>query len=144
MSSAKHTHSIHIDAPVEKVFGYLEDPAHFLASFAEKNQVTLEAVNRNPDGAVATYQSKYRQTGLHVTATYTREEYVPNERIVDRNSMGILFTWTVEDDDTGTTLTVSWDASKLMKMLDAVFFHTDKKEADEMLTRVKQAVEALP
>lgn len=144
MSSAKHTHSIHIDAPVEKVFGYLEDPAHFLATYPEKNQVTLETVDRNPDGTIATYQSKFRQTGMHLTADWTREEYVPNERIVDRNSMGILFTWTVQADATGTTLTISWDASKLMKMLDAVFFHTDKKEADEMLAKVKQAVEALP
>ena len=143
MSSAKHTHSVHIDAPVEKVFGYLEEPAHFLTVFPEKNQVTLETVNRNPDGTVATFQSKYRQTGMHLTADWTREEYVPNERIADRNSMGILFTWTVEADASGTTLTSSWDASKLMKMLDAVFFHTDKKEADEMLTRVKEAVEAL-
>lgn len=142
MSSATHTHSIHIDAPVERVFGYLEDPAHFLATYPEKNQVTLEAVNRNPDGTVATYQSRFRQTGMHLTADWTREEYVPNERIVDRNSMGILFAWTVHADATGTMLTISWDASKLMKMLDAVFFHTDKKEADEMLAKVKQAVEA--
>ena len=144
MSSAKHTHSIHIDAPVEKVFGYLEDPAHFLASFAEKNQVTLESVDRNPDGTVATYQSKYRQLGMHMTVDWTREEYVPNERVVDRNSIGILFVSTVEADATGTTLTSSWDASRLMKMLDAVFFRTDRKEADEMLARIKQGVEALP
>jgi len=31
MTSAKHTHSIHIDAPVKEVFYYLEDPAHFIA-----------------------------------------------------------------------------------------------------------------
>jgi uncharacterized protein YndB with AHSA1/START domain len=144
MSSDKHRHSIHIDAPVEKVFGYLEDPGHFLASFLEKNQVTLESVNRNPDGTVATYQSRFRQAGMHFTVTYTREEYVPNERIVDRNSIGVLFTWSVEPDADGTKLTMSWDASRLMTMLDAVFFHTDKKEADEMLERVRQAVEALP
>ncbi len=144
MSSEKHTHSIHIDAPVEKVFGYLEEPAHFLASFLENNQVTLEAVNRNPDGTVATYQSRFRLLGMHVSVTYTREEYRPNERIVDHNSIGVLFILTLEPDAGGTTLTVSWDASTLMKTLDAVFFHTDKREVDEMLAKIRQAVEALP
>jgi hypothetical protein len=143
VSSDKHTHSIHIDAPVEKVFGYIEDPAHFLATFPANNQVTLESVNRNPDGTVATYEGRFRQAGLHFTVTYTREEYVPNERIVDRNSIGILFIWTVEADATGTTLTSGWDSSGLMKMLNAVFFHADKY-GDEMVAKVKQAVEALP
>lgn len=144
MSSAKHTHSIHIDAPVEKVFGYLEEPAHFLASFLEGNQVTLESVNRNPDGTVDTYESRFRVLGMHVGVTYTREEYVPDERIVDHNSIGVRFMLTFEPDATGTTLTVSWDASTLMKALDAVFFHTDKKEVDEMLAKIERAVEALP
>lgn len=143
MSSAKHTHSIHIDAPVEKVFGYIEDPAHLLATMPSKNQVTLEAVKRNPDGTVATYQSKYRELGRHMTTDWTREEYVPNERIVDRNSLGVLFTFTVEADATGTTLTNIWDASTLMKMLDAVFFHGDK-DVDESLAKIKQEVESLP
>ncbi len=143
MSSAKHTRSIHIDAPVEKVFGYLEDPAHFLATFPESNQVTLESVNRNPDGTMATYEGRFRQAGLHFTVTYTREQYVPNERIVDHNSIGVIFIWTVEPDADGSTLTSGWDASGLMKMLNAVFFHADKY-ADEMLAKTKQAIEALP
>jgi len=37
--------------------------------------------------------------------------------------MGVVWTCSFEPDDTGTTLTVVWDASTLMKMLDAVFFH---------------------
>jgi uncharacterized protein YndB with AHSA1/START domain len=143
MSSAKNAVSIHIDAPVEKVFGYLEDPVHFLGSMPEKNQVTLESVNRNPNGTVATYEGKFRQGGMHFSVTYTREEYVPNERIVDRNSIGVLFTWTVEPDATGTTLTLAGDTSKLMEMIDKVFFHGEK-HMKEALAKIKQAVEALP
>jgi uncharacterized protein YndB with AHSA1/START domain len=143
MSSARQTLSIHIDAPVEKVFGYLEDPANFLGAMPEKNQVTLESVNRNPDRTVATYEGKFRQAGRHFTVTYTREEYVPGERIVDRNSIGVLFTWTFEPDATGTTLTAAADTSKLMEMLDKVFFH-GAKHMEEALAKIKQAVEALP
>jgi hypothetical protein len=34
MTTTKHTHSIHIDAPVKKVFHYLEDPGHLMSGMA--------------------------------------------------------------------------------------------------------------
>ena len=40
MASAKHTRSIHIDAPVEKVFHYLEDPGHLVAGMEEASHGT--------------------------------------------------------------------------------------------------------
>jgi len=142
MASDKHTHSIHIDAPVEKVFHYVEDPAHFVAAMPEENHSTVGAVHRTPEGAVSTYEIKYRELGMHLTAVVTREEYVVNERIVDHSSMGPIFTFSVEADDSGTTLTTSWDASTLMKMIDAVFFHGDK-DIERALATYKLEVEAL-
>jgi hypothetical protein len=78
---------------------------------------------------------------------------VPDERLVGTwpdscrrglpVSAGIINTLAFEPDATGTTLTLSWDASRLMKMLDAVLFHGDK-DLDRMLARVKEKVEALP
>lgn len=109
----------------------------------EKNPVTLETVNRNPDGTVAAYEGKSRQARMHFSVIHTREEYEPNERIVDLNAIGVLFTWTVEPDATGTTLTLAGDTSRLMEMIDTVFFHgiTHMKEA---LDKIKRSVEALP
>ncbi|TFD80096.1 SRPBCC family protein [Cryobacterium sp. Sr8] len=142
MPSDKHTHSIHIDAPVEKVFHYIEDPAHFVAAMPEESNITLGAVNRSPEGTVSTYEVKYRELGMHLTGVFTREEYVVNERIVDHSSLGPIFTFSVEADDSGTTLTASWDASTLMKMLDAVFFHGDK-DIERALATYKVEIEAL-
>jgi len=145
MTSNKHTHSIHIDAPVEKVFHYLEDPAHLIAGMEETSHgtpPTVVAVHRTPEGVVTSYECKYRELGMHLTATMTREEYVDNERIVERSSIGVFWTCSVEPDDTGTTLTVVWDASTLMKMLDAVFFHGDK-DVKRGLATFKREVEAL-
>ena len=145
MASAKHTRSIHIDAPVEKVFHYLEDPGHLIAGMEEASHgtpPTVGAVHRTPEGVVTTYECKYRELGMHLTATMTREEYVDNERIVERSSIGVFWTCSVEPDDTGTTLTVVWDASTLMKMLDAVFFHGDK-DVERGLATFKREVEAL-
>lgn len=141
MASDKHTHGIHIDAPVEKVFHYLEDPANLMAG-TPANQATVEAVHRTAAGVVTTYECKYRELGLHLTSTITRAEHVVNERIVERSSMGVVWTLSFEPDDTGTTLTYAWDASKLMKMLDAVFIHSDK-DMDTELANFKREVEAL-
>lgn len=141
MASSKHTHSIHIDAPVEKVFHYVEDPEHFVAHMS--NGATVGAVERTPDGVVTSYQTKYRELGMHLTADFTREEYVVNKRIGDRSSLGVVFAFSFEPDDTGTTLTLAWDASTLMKMLDAVFFHGDK-DVEAELAPLKREIEALP
>jgi len=100
------------------------------------------AVHRTPEGVVTTYECKYRELGMHLTATITREEYVVNERIVERSSLGVVWTCSFEPDATGTTLTVAWDASTLMKMLDAVFYHSDK-DIDTELATFKREVEAL-
>ncbi len=144
-TSAKHTHSIHVDAPVEKVFSYIEVPAHFVAAMAgpEDTDIVLGEVDQKPDGEVTSYEVKHREFGMHLSTTLTRAEYVPNERLVDHASLGMTHMFTVEPDDAGTKLTYAWDASKLMKMIDATFYHTDK-QIDELLENVKKEIEALP
>jgi len=144
MASDKHTHSIHIEAPVEKVFHYLEDPAHFIAGMpweSHGTHATAGAVHRTPEGVVTSYENKFGETGKHYA--FTREEYVVNERIVDRSQFGVVFTLTFEPDATGTTLTFTWDGTRLMKALDAVFYHVDK-DADRTMATFKREVEALP
>lgn len=86
---------------------------------------------------------EYVASVMYLTAVLTREEYVPNERIADRSSYGPVFTVDVEAEATGTKLTIGWDASKIMKMLDAVFMHSDK-DLDPALAHIKKEVEALP
>jgi hypothetical protein len=46
-------------------------------------------------------------------------------------------------DATEAALTFEWDASRLMKPLAAVFFHSDK-DFDPALEAVRKEVEALP
>ena len=82
---------------------------------------------------------------FHIDATYTREEYVSNERIVDRNpdaQCGVAFGF--EPDATGTTLTMAWlDSSRvplLTKVWDRIYWHGEH-DLDAMLSSVKNAVE---
>ena len=84
MTTGKHTHTIRIDAPVEKVFAYLEDPAHFVAAApweSHGTHATVAAVDRTPDGVVTSYETRFGQSGKRYQMT--RAEYVVNERIVD-------------------------------------------------------------
>lgn len=144
MSSSKHTHSIHIDAPVKKVFYYLEDPAHFIAGMpweSHGTHATVGAVHRTPEGVVTSYENMFGDAGKRYV--FTREEYVVNERIVDHSSLGPIFAFSFEPDTTGTTLTFTWDASILMKVLGTVFYHVDK-DADRTMATFKREVEALP
>ncbi|GAB88391.1 SRPBCC family protein [Gordonia rhizosphera] len=140
----KHTHSIHIDAPVQKVFGWIEVPANYVSVMQalESSALDLAEVTTTPEGTVADYKIKFRELGMHLTATMTREDYVRNERITDHSSLGVFHMMFVEPDDTGTKLTFVWDASKLMKMIDATFYHTDK-HIDQALEKIKKEVEAL-
>jgi uncharacterized protein YndB with AHSA1/START domain len=144
MATAKHAHSIHFDAPVEKVFHYLEDPAHFVAAApweSHGTHATVAAVHQTPEGVVTSYEYEFGETGKHYVNT--RDEYVVNERIVDRSPLGVVFTFAVEPDATATTLTFTWDGTSLMKILDAAFYHSDKKVEASMAT-IKREVEALP
>ena len=141
MATDKHTHSIHIDAPVEKVFGYLEEPAHFVAAApweSHGEHATVAVVHRTPDGVVTSYETTFGGKRYPMT----RDEYVVNERIVDHTPW-VVFTITFGPDDTGTTLTLTWDGSAFMKVLDAVIYHSDKKVGASMAT-IKREVEALP
>ena len=141
MTSNKHTRSIHIDAPVEKVFAYLEDPAHFVAAAPWESRgthATVAAVHRTPDGIVTSYETTFGGKNYPIT----RDEYVVNERIVDHTPW-VRLTSTFEPDEAGTTLTLTWDGSAFMRALDAVIYHSDKK-LDASLATVKREVEALP
>ncbi len=142
MSTTKHTRSIHIDAPVETVFHYVEEPAHLIAGMPDSINAKIGAVNLTPEGVGTTYECKYRELGMHLTSVFTREQYEVNQRIIDHSSLGPVFTMTFEPEDAGTRLTYAWDASRVMKMLDAVFFHGDK-EIEEELAFLKRGVEAL-
>ncbi len=80
---------------------------------------------------------------MHLTAEMTREEFVANEQFIDHSSMGPVWSITVTPEGTGTTMTMASDASRPMKLIDAVFLHSDK-DFGPALEAVKKEIEALP
>ncbi len=92
MSTTTHTRSIHIDAPVERVFEHVQDPENFYAAMAAtspQDPPKLLDVDVKPEGVGSTYQWTFHLWSLlYVGGTMTREEYVPNEQSADSRPLG--------------------------------------------------------
>lgn len=147
MTTTLHQRSVHIDAPVEKVFDYVKDPHHFLEAFPEKDRshMALTEVKLTPDGVGSTFRIMGRMFLLfHMEWVLTREEYLPNERIVDHASAGGVWTYTFAPDGTGTTLAIAFGWSTKVPLVgqavDRISWDGDR-DLDLMLANLKKAIE---
>ncbi len=145
---------VHIDAPAEKVFDYVKDPHNFYTVMSEfpgsrltgHMKAELIDVSMTPDGGLgSTWSFKGALFIFHVDATFTRDEYVPNERFADRNAdAGTSWTFTVAPDETGTTLGMGFAISSRVPLLDKVedrLSWDGDSDLDTMLTIFKKAIE---
>jgi hypothetical protein len=146
MTSTTHTRSIHIEAPVQKVFDYVKDPQHQWEAYDLVDKSTILAKDVAPDagkGSTWTWQGHLAFIPVH--GTMTREDYVVNERIVDHSTTGVLWTYTFDPDDAGTTLTMEVEVSSKVPYVDKV---EDKiawkgdKDLETWLGNFKKAIEA--
>jgi uncharacterized protein YndB with AHSA1/START domain len=148
MTTQLHERSMHIDAPVKKVFAYVEDPRHFFEAFPEKDRahMAIAEVNLTPDGLGSTYRVFGRMFFLfHTEYTATRMEYVPNERIVDAVGIGGVWTFTFTPDETGTTLSIGFGWTDRLpaaaaEVMDRLSWDGDH-DLDLMLLNIKKAIE---
>ncbi|WP_062380028.1 SRPBCC family protein [Demequina pelophila] len=142
MTTNKHHHVIGIDAPPGKVYAYVADPSHLVAAMPASNKAHLVSVDRTDDGRVAGFSVEFKMLpGVKRTAVFTREEDVPGRRIVDHNSLGVVFDYGIAPEAGGATLTFDWDGPRMMKALDAAFSHSDR-DLDAILEDYKRAIEA--
>jgi hypothetical protein len=142
-----HTRSVHIDAPVKRVFTYVKDPHHFFEAFDEewRRHMALVEVNSTPEQVGSTFRLMGRMFLLfHMEWVMTREEYVPNKRSVDHANTGGVWTFTFEPDETGTTLTGSFGWSSKVpfvgELMDRVGWDGDH-DLDLMLANLKKGIE---
>ncbi len=147
MTTTTHKRSTHIDAPVEKVFAYVEDPHHFFAAMAPMSgdRSHFTDVTMTPEGVGSTYEWSDRWFLFPIHGVTTRSDYVPNERIVDHSSIGPTWTFTFEPDPMGTTLTLAFEASMRLplvgKAVDALAWNGDR-DIDAMLAFYKREIES--
>jgi len=148
MTTTTHKKSVHVDAPVEKVFDYVKDLAHFAAAMpaGKHGENVLGETKVTPEGVGTTSKWTSREFGIKVmSGVMTREEFVVNERIVDKSSTGPIWTWTFEPDGAGTTLTLAYEYSTRIphvdQVVDKIAWNADK-DLETMLAVYKEAVEA--
>jgi len=148
MTATRHEHSVHIDAPVETVFAYVEDPNHFIEAFIpeeERRHTAAVDITMTPEGVGSTVRLTGRMLHLfHIEWTVTREEYIRNERIVDHVPAGKLV-YTFTPDDTGTTFTLAFEWTFNLPVvgdaIDRVSWNGDR-DLEHALTELKQAIES--
>ncbi len=138
--------SISINAPVEKVFAFVENPANipdlWPSLLEAKNIVMME------NGGYQ-YDWLYKMAGMKVEGSTKTVEYIKNEKIVDQTLKGVdsKFTWTFkpEQDITHVTLGVEYTipVPVLGRLAESVFVRQNEKEGEILLQNLKERMESL-
>jgi len=140
---AKIEKSIIINAPVEKIFAYIEDPMsnpEWLPSLMEVKDVVGEGVE-------ARFRWTYKMVGLRLEGESTATEYIPNQRIVSQTKGGVSSTWTwaFEPHDGGTKINLVVEYTVpipvLGKLAEALVLKQNERELDLAMTNIKARME---
>ena len=142
----KQETTITINAPVEKVFSYLQDdPTNLLQIWP--SMVEVKDVQQLPNGGTS-FRWVYRMAGIRFKGTSEDIEYVANQRVVTRIKGGIeaTYTWTYQPKDGGTKMTVEVDWTVpipvLGKLAEALTVRQQDREFASVLANLKDRMEA--
>jgi len=142
---AKVERTITINAPVEKVFGYMTEPTTLPEIWP--SMVEVKDVKRTPEHIGTTFQWVYKMAGMRFEGSSTVIEYVANQREVTKSERGIpsTFVWTYQPEDGGTRLTVEVEYTipvpLLGKLAEAFIAKQNEHEAEVMLANLKARME---
>lgn len=112
------THSIYIEAPVEKVFDFFKDPRNS-QSLGTEPRFQLTQVHLTEEGLGTFWVASFKLPGgvrAEFFGVYT--EFVPNERIVEKYSLAFEGTWThtFHPEGAGTRVTVQRHPRSLWRL----------------------------
>ena len=136
---------IEINAPVEKVFGFLEEPNNFVEIWPSMQEV--RNVEEQPEGG-QTFDWTYKMAGIKFQGSSKTLEYVENEHSVVVNEEGIpsKLTWDYQPSGEGTALDLRIEyeipVPVLGKLAEKVVVKMNDNEADTLLSNLKAVMEA--
>jgi uncharacterized membrane protein len=137
---AKIKKTITINAPVEKVYGYIAD-SHNLPEFWP-SMVEIKDVKKDES-----FKWVYKMAGMRFEGASEVTEAIANERRVTKSSGGIpnTFAWTFQPEQVGTKLTFDIEYTVpvplLGKLAEAIIVKMNEREADTMLENLKTRME---
>ncbi len=141
---AKLTKSITIDAPVDKVFGYVGKPTNLPEIWPSLIEIT--DVKHLPDGRT-TDRWAYKMAGMRLKGT-TTTEYVENKSIISKTEGGVKSTqiWTFEPADGGTKATLEVEYTVpiqvIGKLAEVIVVKMNEHEGDIIMANLKSRMEA--
>jgi len=142
---AKLEKTITINAPVEKVFGYVGEPSNLPEIWP--SLVEIKDVQPLPTGGKS-YRFVYKMAGLRLEGTGQHTEYVPNQRIVAKNKSGIesTVTWIFQPEAGGIKVTIEAEYTVpipvLGKLAEAIIVKMNDREGELILANLKARMEA--
>jgi uncharacterized protein YndB with AHSA1/START domain len=142
---AKVRKTITINAPVEKVFGYIGEPTNLPAVWP--SMVEAKDVQRLPNGGTS-FRWVYKMAGVRFEGTSEDTEYVANQRVVSKTKGGIesTVTWTAEPEAGGTKVTFEAEYTVpiplLGKLAEALIVKQNERESETLLANLKARIEA--
>jgi hypothetical protein len=107
--------------------------------------VRLSNLSLTPEGVGSTWDTSWRAFGRRLHATWTRVQYVPNQRIVDRASSGVTWTYTTEPDPSGTTLRLAFAITTKLPWANSVLnrvFSSQGRQLETMVANHREAIHA--
>jgi carbon monoxide dehydrogenase subunit G len=142
MASWKNSVAIH--APVDRVFGYVDDPTTLAEWLPGMFQV--HSVNGAAEGQQ--HEWTYKMAGVPLRGQAVVVEHVPNVRAVHQ-SIGMIhvtFAYSVDSVDEGTLLTLEIEYTipvpVLGRLAERIVLARNEREFEMALTNVKEALEA--
>ena len=133
-----YRHSMHIAAPVSKVFDFLADPNNWAQMVAEA--VTVRDIHVTQEGLGTHYTWSGKIAGLPLEGFDVFTEFVPDRLIRDMSSSALEGTWTYrfEPEGSGTRLTIEsrmrsfWRFRPLEQILDRMAAKTHGPRFERM------------
>ena len=142
---AKIVKIISIDAPIEKVFGYVEDPANVPEYWP--SVIEVKDVESLPGGGFK-YRWVYKMAGVRFEGGTETTDFVVNERTVSENTGGVsgTVTWTYQSEAGKTQVTFEAEyivnVPLLRKLAESFLVKLNEQEAEDILANVKAKMEA--
>ena len=136
--------SIHIEAPVEKVFDFFKDPRN-MQELAVTTPFAVKDVKLTEEGVGSYYGWVFKTPGLRIEGFDVYTEFVPNQRITDKCSWPLFgdFTFSFAPEGSGMQLTTEthhrsiWRLPPLKELVDLV----QSMASERFLSAVKAKME---
>jgi uncharacterized membrane protein len=142
---AKVEKTITINAPVERIFSYVNEPTNLLEIWP--SMVEAKDVQRLPNGGNS-FGWVYKMAGVRIEGTSEDTEVIANQRVVSKTTGGIesTITWMFQPEAGGTKVTFEAEYTVpiplLGKVAEAFIVKANEGEAELILANLKARMEA--